>query len=68
MRLNRRELILFVVKFLGALVLLAALWPFIAGGYSQLLAALVGWWMPNAEIQASPDQIERSIWLRSALS
>jgi len=58
MKLSARELLIFGGKFLGALLILALLWPFIAGAYSHLLAALVGWWMPNAEIQASADQIE----------
>jgi hypothetical protein len=58
MKLSLRDLLLFGTKFLGALILFAAFWSFIATGYSHLLAALVGWWMPHTEIQASAEQIQ----------
>ena len=50
MRLRARKLLVFFWKFLAALLLLALLWPWIAGIYVQLLAAFVKAWMPDATV------------------
>lgn len=51
MRLSARKLLIFCSIFLGMLLLLAALWPWIAPIYTYLLAGFVATWMLDATVK-----------------
>jgi hypothetical protein len=51
MRLSARKLLIFIITFLGVLLFVALLWPWIAPLYTYLLAGVVATWMPDATVK-----------------
>ncbi len=51
MRPTVRKLLIFISAFVGVLLVLASLWPWIAPIYTYLLAGFVATWMPDATVK-----------------